>query len=158
MPLSYLRFQVGINAWRNVRDSVGYTPEDYARMRGHESYIQLVQKKLNTKIGKHYFVVNIHSDNHPKYTDADKPFKPSFGIAKSKLMRSSQKPCCNLCSRQLMAHHNSMARTLLYRPAMLAMVGVATVCVCVGILFKTMPEVFFVSPSFRWELLGYGST
>nr|CAD1821884.1 unnamed protein product [Ananas comosus var. bracteatus] len=149
---------VGINAWRNVRDSVGYTPEDYARMRGHESYIQLVQKKLNTKIGKHYFVVNIHSDNHPKYTDADKPFKPAFGIAKSKLMRSSQKPCCNLCSRQLMAYHNSMARTLLYRPAMLAMVGVATVCVCVGILFKTMPEVFFVSPSFRWELLGYGST
>ncbi|CAA6653939.1 unnamed protein product [Spirodela intermedia] len=39
--------QVGIKAWTGARDSSGFTPEDYAHLRGYESYTQLVQRKIS---------------------------------------------------------------------------------------------------------------
>lgn len=145
---------VGINAWKSARDSIGFTPEDYARAQGHESYLQLVQKKIDRQLEKAHVVVGIPGDFYNMFADGPKSGNVSFEVSK-KMFRSTV-PYCNLCSRQ-MAHRSSGARTLLYRPAMLAMVGIAAVCVCVGLLFKSPPEVFYVFPSFRWELLGYGS-
>ena len=53
--------QVGIEAWNSARDSTGSTPEDYARLRGHYSYIHLVQKKINKKSAAEHVVLDIHS-------------------------------------------------------------------------------------------------
>ncbi|KAL3515740.1 hypothetical protein ACH5RR_022642 [Cinchona calisaya] len=37
---------VGVEAWRIARESTGLTPNDYACLQGHYSYIHLVQKKI----------------------------------------------------------------------------------------------------------------
>lgn len=47
--MCFCLIQVGIKAWKSARDSTGFTPEDYARLRGHYSYIHLVQKKINKR-------------------------------------------------------------------------------------------------------------
>ncbi|KAJ8466182.1 hypothetical protein OPV22_028734 [Ensete ventricosum] len=119
---------LGIKAWKKIRDCNGFTPEDYALAQGHDSYVRLVQKKIDKQ---HHL----------------------SQITKSCLSR--QQPYCHRCSQKL-AYPNSVARTMLYRPVMLALVGIAAVCVCMGLLFKTPPQVFYVFPSFRWELLDYG--
>uniref|UniRef100_A0A2P2JEE1 Uncharacterized protein MANES_05G010400 n=1 Tax=Rhizophora mucronata TaxID=61149 RepID=A0A2P2JEE1_RHIMU len=40
---------------------------------------------------------------------------------------------------------------------MLSMVGIAAICVCVALFFKSSPEVVYVSNPFRWEYLNYGT-
>ncbi|XP_072997087.1 squamosa promoter-binding-like protein 6 [Typha latifolia] len=145
---------VGIEAWKNARDTTGFTPEDYACAQGHKSYLLLVQKEIDRQLEKQV-VISIPGEVYQKNADGAIPNSMSLEISKNKL-RPTAKPSCNLCSRQL-AHQSFGARTLLYRPAMLSMVGIAAVCVCVGLFFKTPPEVFFVFPSFRWEHLRYGS-
>lgn len=143
-----------------MRDSAGFTPQDYAHARGHKSYIEMVQKKIDKQPGKGHVVLDIPSkplasDSH-KLSDGLNFGKLSgFEISKNK-MGPAQRIYCNRCSQQL-AYRNSAARTLLYRPAMLSMVGIAAVCVCVALLLKGPPEVFYVFPPFRWELLRYGT-
>ncbi|CAA2979221.1 squamosa promoter-binding 1 isoform X1 [Olea europaea subsp. europaea] len=48
-------------------------------------------------------------------------------------------------------------QSLVYKHAMLSMVGIAAICVCVALLFKSSPEVLFLFSHFRWEMLDYGS-
>ncbi|WOL15767.1 squamosa promoter-binding-like protein 6 [Canna indica] len=147
---------LGIKAWKNLRDSTGFTPEGYALARGHNSYITLVQKKIDKQNHPSELVLNISGDASHKQADASKTCKPnSLELSKSWL-RTDQQPYCGRCSQQLV-YPNSVAKTMLYRPLMLSLVGIAAVCVCVGLLFKTPPQVFYVSPSFRWELLDSGS-
>ncbi|XP_064994896.1 squamosa promoter-binding-like protein 6 isoform X1 [Musa acuminata AAA Group] len=146
---------LGIKAWKNVRDCVGFTPEDYALAQGHDSYIRLVQKKIDKQHHQSQVVLNIPGVVSYELVDALKSGKPNlFQITKSCLSRERQ-PYCNRCSQKI-AYPNSVARTILYRPVMLSLVGIAAVCVCMGLLFKTPPQVFYVFPSFRWELLDYG--
>ena len=91
-----------------------------------------------------------------KQPDIPKNVKSAgFEMEKGKSRMTQQQPYCKLCSQHLV-HRTSTARSLLYRPAMLSMVGIAAVCVCVGLLFKGPPEVTLVSPPFRWERLAYG--
>lgn len=156
--------QFGVKAWSNARDTTGFTPEDYARARGHESYILLMlQKKKNNKIAEKGddVVVNmpcklsLPSDAIYKQSQELKSSKLySLGIENNK-SKQSQPPFCKLCERHL-ACRSSVGRSLLYRPMLLSMVGIAAVCVCVGLLFKGPPEVMFVYPPFRWELLESG--
>ncbi|KAL1189580.1 Squamosa promoter-binding-like protein 12 [Cardamine amara subsp. amara] len=133
---------IGLQAWKISRDNTGFTPEDYARLRGHFSYIHLVQRKLNRKpIAEKHVVVNISE---------------SFSIdhKQEKITRIDQ---CKLCDHKrafVTTQHKSVA----YRPAMLSMVAIAAVCVCVALLFKSCPEVLYVFQPFRWELLEYGTS
>ncbi|XP_042437113.1 squamosa promoter-binding-like protein 1 [Zingiber officinale] len=147
--------QVGIKAWNNVRDNTGFTPEDYAISRGHHSYLTLVQKKIDKQLQLSQVILNISGDASYKLENTLKPSKPSSYEMSTNWSNTKQPPYCNRCSRQVV-YQNSAARTMLHRPLMLALVGIAAVCVCVGLLFKTPPEVFYVFPSFRWELLDYG--
>ncbi|WOL03234.1 squamosa promoter-binding-like protein 6 [Canna indica] len=147
--------QVGIKAWKNVRDCGGFTPEDYALAQGHDSYIRLVQKKIDLQHNLSQLVLNISGEASYKLVDALKSGKPNAYEMSKSWLSTKQQPYCNKCSRQLV-YPNSMARRMLYRPVMLSLVGIAAVCVCVGLLFKTPPQVFYVFPSFRWELLDYG--
>ncbi|XP_008810336.2 squamosa promoter-binding-like protein 6 [Phoenix dactylifera] len=151
---------IGIKAWKNAHDSTGFTPEDYAHARGHKSYVEMVQEKIDKQPGKGHAVVDIPGkppapDSH-KLSDGPNFGKLSgFEMSMNKV-GPAQQIYCNRCSQQLV-YRSSAARTLLYRPAMLSMVGIAAVCVCVGLLLKGPPEVFYVFPQFRWELLGYGT-
>ncbi|KAF8401228.1 hypothetical protein HHK36_012158 [Tetracentron sinense] len=145
---------VGIEAWKSVRDNTGFTPEDYARLRGHYSYIHLVQKKINKKSEAGHVVLDISANVKQKQMNGMNLTKNSGFQIETTQLRPIQKHC-KLCV-QKMAYSNGR-RSLTYRPAMLSMVAIAAVCVCVALLFKSSPEVLCVFPPFRWELLDYGS-
>nr|AQQ11825.1 squamosa-promoter binding protein-like protein [Bambusa multiplex] len=146
---------VGINVWRNARDETGFTPEDYARQRGNDAYLNLVQKKIDKHLGKWHVVLGVPSSMCPVITDGVKPGDVSLEICRSMPM-APPVPRCNICSCQAPMYPNSTVRTFLYRPAMLTMMGVAVICVCVGILLHTFPKVY-AAPTFRWELLERGA-
>ncbi|AQK61818.1 Squamosa promoter-binding-like protein 1 [Zea mays] len=143
---------IGISAWSNARDETGFTPEDYARQRGNGAYLNLVQKKIDKHLGEGHVVLGVPSSICPVITDGVKPGDVSLEICRA---MSASVPGCLLCSRQARMHPSSTARTFLYRPAMLTVMGVAVVCVCVGILLHTFPRVY-AAPTFRWELLERG--
>lgn len=144
--------QVGINTWRNARDGAGFTPEDYARQRGNDAYLNMVEKKINKHLGKGHVVLGVPSSIHPVITDGVKPGEVSLEIG---MTVPPPAPSCNACSRQALMYPNSTARTFLYRPAMLTVMGIAVICVCVGLLLHTCPKVY-AAPTFRWELLERG--
>lgn len=144
-----------MEAWKTIRDSTGFTPEDYARLRGHYSYIHMVQRKINKRSGAGHVVLDI-------------PDVPSEGNVKEKEnselsarfeiggpVTRSDLQSCKLCDKKMVYGRGS--RSLAYRPAMLSMVAVAAVCVCVALLFKSSPEVLYVFQPFRWEMLDFGT-
>lgn len=151
-------FQVGIEAWKSARDKVGSTPNDYACLRGHNSYIQLVQKKINNKLNRRVVLdipdAPLDCNTKPKPSDGLKSVRvPSLQIEKQ-----AARQHCKLCEQKLAYGDTRMRTSLAYRPAMLSMVAIAAVCVCVALLFKSSPEVLYVFRPFRWELLKYGSS
>ncbi|KAG1326101.1 hypothetical protein COCNU_01G000350 [Cocos nucifera] len=125
--------ELGMKAWKSVHDSASFTPLDDAHGRDHKSYIEVVQKKLDKQPGKGHVVPDIASrslapDSH-KLSDGPNFGKLSgFEVSMNK-MGPAQHIYCNRCGQQL-AYRSSAARTLLYRVAMLSMVGIATVCPC----------------------------
>lgn len=139
-------FQVGLKAWKTVKDGNHQTPDDYARERSFDLYRLLVQKKLDQKHENPHVVIGIPEEVSNSST---------FGIS-GKSVVPPPRQHCNLCTRQVQ-YRTAVTRTFLYRPALLTMVGIAAVCVCVGILLHTPPKVRFVVPSFRWELVDFGA-
>ncbi|KAK8639625.1 hypothetical protein V6N13_137998 [Hibiscus sabdariffa] len=150
--------KVGIKAWKSAQDSTGSTPEDYARLRGHYSYIHLVQKKINKRPPSGHVVLDI-PDALPNCSTSQKQNRDSTSSFElGHLELRSMKQQCKLCDQKLAYGYATASRSLVYRPAMLSMVAVAAVCVCVALLFKSCPEVLFVFRPFRWELLDYGTS
>ncbi|XWS76715.1 hypothetical protein CRYUN_Cryun01aG0201600 [Craigia yunnanensis] len=150
--------KVGIDAWKSARDSTGSTPEDYARLRGHYSYIHLVQKKVNKRPPSEHVVVDIPGALSDCSTNQkqNKESTSSFEIGQLELR--SMKRHCKLCDQKVAYGYGTASRSFVYRPAMLSMVAIAAVCVCVALLFKSCPEVLYVFRPFRWELLDYGTS
>ncbi|KAK4487313.1 hypothetical protein RD792_006076 [Penstemon davidsonii] len=145
--------KVGIAAWKSALDSTGFSPEDYARLRGHYSYIHLIQRKINKNMSSGHVVVDI-SDTLSKSSINQKCATASFEIGKFDIQRDNRP--CGICDQKLA--YRTGSRTLLYKPAMLSMLAVAAVCVCVALLFKSSPRVLFVFRPFSWEMLEYGSS
>ncbi|GKV10436.1 hypothetical protein SLEP1_g21797 [Rubroshorea leprosula] len=150
---------VGIEAWKSARDGTGLTPNDYASLRGHYSYIHLVQGKINKKSEHGHVVVDIPRtllDNNSKLKLPGKPKSArvvSLQTEKIEEMRGIHHNC-KACERKLAYGHHGTS--LVYRPAMLSMVIIAAVCVCMALLFKSQPQVLYVFQPFRWEALKYG--
>ncbi|ESQ39350.1 hypothetical protein EUTSA_v10001295mg [Eutrema salsugineum] len=144
---------VGIKAWKTSRDSTGFTPEDYARLRGHFSYIHLIQRKINKKsTTEDHVVVNIPVS----FSDREMKESKSGPVASAlEITTQTNQLQCKLCDHKLV--YGTARRSVAYRPAMLSMVAIAAVCVCVALLFKSCPEVLYVFQPFRWELLDYGT-
>ncbi|XP_015572376.1 squamosa promoter-binding-like protein 1 isoform X2 [Ricinus communis] len=147
---------VGVEAWKKAHDSTGFTPEGYARLRGHYSYIHLVQKKINKRPAAGHVVLDIPGT----LSECNVNQKQNEGVTASfevgqPAVRSIQRSC-KLCHQKL--DYGTAGRSLLYRPAMLSMVAIAAVCVCVALLFKSCPEVVYVFRPFRWELLDFGTS
>ncbi|XP_061373593.1 squamosa promoter-binding-like protein 1 [Gastrolobium bilobum] len=147
---------VGIEAWKNARDSTGSTPEDYARLRGHYTYIHLVQKKINKRQGAAHVVVEIPSNlTECNAKQKQNELSTCFEIAKAEERRGQGH--CKLCDTKISCR-TAVGRSLVYRPAMLSMVAIAAVCVCVALLFKTSPTVQYMFRPFRWESLDFGTS
>jgi hypothetical protein len=150
--------QVGIDAWKRTRDNTGLTPYDYACLRGHYSYIHLIQRKINKKSESGHVVLDIPSslaDYNSKQKDGHK--LPKFAVLHTeKIEMKAMQQHLKVCERKLV--YGAARTSLVYRPAMLSMVAIAAVCVCVALLFKSSPEVLYVFQPFRWELLKYGSS
>ncbi|ESW10549.1 hypothetical protein PHAVU_009G219200 [Phaseolus vulgaris] len=149
---------VGIEAWKSAQDTTGLTPYDHASLRGHYSYIQLVQRKIsNTCKSEH--VLNIpgtlvDSNIKQKQSDGHKSSKVS-SLQTEKIETTAMLRHCGLCQHKLA--YGGVKTALVYRPAMLSMVAIAAVCVCVALLFKSSPKVYYVFQPFSWESLEYGS-
>ncbi|KAE8714257.1 squamosa promoter-binding-like protein 1-like isoform X4 [Hibiscus syriacus] len=148
---------LAIEAWKTAHDSTGRTPNDYACLQGHCSYIHLVQRKINKRSG--YITLDIPGtvldcNSKPKPSDGTRSAK-AVSLETEKIKTKARQEGCKTCKRKL-AYGNSRT-SLVYRPTMLSMVAIAAVCVCVALLFKSSPEVLFVFRPFRWEQLKYGS-
>uniref|UniRef100_A0A175YPT3 SBP-type domain-containing protein n=1 Tax=Daucus carota subsp. sativus TaxID=79200 RepID=A0A175YPT3_DAUCS len=152
---------VGIEAWKNSRDSTGLTPYDYACQRGHHSYIHIVQTKIKKKSENRQVVIDIPSslldfNKNSKAADDLKSTKVGSLETEKYAMKLAQKQC-GLCDQKLV-YGNFRTSLAFCRPALLSMVAIAAVCVCVALLFKSSPEVLYVFQPFRWELVKYGSS
>ncbi|CAJ2661773.1 unnamed protein product [Trifolium pratense] len=151
--------QVGIEAWKSAKDNTGLTPNDYASLKGHYSYIQLVQRKTSKNDQTHVLDIpgTLVDGNTKKQSDVHKSSKV-LSFHTEKIATTAMPNHCGLCQQKL-AHSSSggMRRALVYRPAMLSMVAIAAVCVCVALLFKSSPRVYYVFQPFSWESLDYGS-
>ncbi|KAJ8767274.1 hypothetical protein K2173_017318 [Erythroxylum novogranatense] len=150
---------LGIKAWKQARDNTGLTPNDYAYLLGHYSYIHLVQRKIKKKSDSVHVVLDIPSnlsDFNGKQKDGMETLKKVGNLQLEKSEVKAAETQCKVCEQRLGI---GVGRTsLVYRPAMLSMVAIAAVCVCVALLFKSSPEVLYVFRPFRWELLKYGSS
>ncbi|GKU96111.1 hypothetical protein SLEP1_g9382 [Rubroshorea leprosula] len=150
---------VGIGAWKSARDSTGLTPQDYASLQGHYSYLHIVQGKINKKSEHEHVVLDIPGtllEYNLKLKLSDNPKSAIVAsLQTEKIEMKGMQQCCKACKQKL-AYGNHRT-TLVYRPAMLSMVAIAAVCVCVALLFKSQPEVFHVFQPFRWETLKFGS-
>ncbi|KAI4335070.1 hypothetical protein L6164_013751 [Bauhinia variegata] len=148
---------VGIEAWKSARDDTGLTPNDYASLRGHYSYIHLVQRKISRKSETKHVILDIpetfvENKSKHKHSDGHRSSKvSSLQTEKIPLPRS-----CELCQHKLA--YGGTRTAMVYRPTMLSMVAIAAVCVCVALLFKSSPRVYYVFQPFRWENLEYGSS
>lgn len=145
-------FQVGIEAWKNARDSTGLTPHDYACIRGHYSYVHLVQRKLDKKSGNGHIILDIPT-TAPE-NNSGKAVKFATFNTEANMARSLRR--CGQCEQKL-AHGSPQASLSMYRPAMISLVLIAAVCVCAALLFKSSPEVLCSTRPFRWDVLEYGS-
>lgn len=146
--------------WKTARDDTGLTPEDYAQKRGHISYIQMVQDKIDRRLPKAHVSVAIPSRpsatdtitkhaSHLKSTD-----QTAFDVEKSARSIINQPLSCGQCVHQL-AYRPRTNRFFSTRPAMLSLVAIAAVCVCVGLIMKSPPQVSSMKP-FLWEKITWG--
>ncbi|CAN4112815.1 unnamed protein product [Withania somnifera] len=149
--------KVAIEAWKNTRDSAGFTPEDYARLRGHYSYIHLVQRKISKKGTGGHIVVEIPTvPSVVENSNQKDEVCATTSLEISMTERRSITRPCGLCDRKLA--YGSRSRSLLYRPAMFSMVAMAAVCVCIALLFRGSPEVLYIFRPFRWEMVDFGTS
>ncbi|KAL6627744.1 hypothetical protein ACP70R_031470 [Stipagrostis hirtigluma subsp. patula] len=151
--------QLGIKAWKHAHDANGFTPEDYARKIGHISYIQMIQDKINSRMPRAHvsFVIPSRPStadtigkhaNQLKYSD-----QTTFDLEKSR--QSMKQPMsCRQCVQQL-AFRPQTNRFLSNRPVVLSLVAIAAVCVCVGLIMKSPPQVGFMRP-FLWRNIRWG--
>lgn len=153
--------QIGLKTWKNARDATGYTPEDYARRRGHISYIQMVQNKINSRLPEAHVSVSMTSNSSTthiaeKHVGRSKSInQTAFHVEKSK--HNKQSPSCRECVQlQHIAYHPRPNRFLSNRPAVLSLVAIAAVCVCVGLIMQSPPTVGGVKGPFDWNSMRWG--
>ncbi|KAL9259919.1 Squamosa promoter-binding-like protein [Drosera capensis] len=111
--------KIGIGAWKSARDSTGLTPYEYACLRGHYSYVHLVQRKINKLQPPEHVVVDI-----PTATSGSKSELKQGTPFHTEKSRAKPKPAsCGSCERKLSYGYTRTALT--YRPAMLSMLTIA---------------------------------
>ncbi|KAK7388067.1 hypothetical protein VNO78_22871 [Psophocarpus tetragonolobus] len=149
---------VGIEAWKSSRDSAGLTPNDYACLGGYYSYIHLVLNKTRKKVERQQVVdipgAVVDSSTKQKQSEVYRTCRVS-SLQTEKIETTAMPQQCGLCQQKVA--YGGMRTALVYRPLMLSMVTIAAVCVCVALLFKSSPRVYYVFQPFNWESLEYGA-
>ncbi|KAM3209254.1 hypothetical protein ACQJBY_063751 [Aegilops geniculata] len=148
--------QLGIKTWKNARDATGYTPEDYARRRGHTSFIKIVENKIDSRLpAAHVSVAMTTTGIAEKHADAGRPRSTDqtvFDVEKSP-------PGCRQCVQlQHIACRPFPNRFLSNRPAVLSLVAIAAVCVCVGLIMQSPPVIRGLPGPFLWNHIRWGPT
>lgn len=144
---------VGIEAWKNARDDSGFTPNDYACLQGHYSYIHLVQRKSAGKSERAHVILDVPTNPKLKPLEGPRSAK-SFSMESNKTEHGLLRVHCKLCEQKVPCRPTRTS--LVARPAMVSLVAIAAVCVCAALLFKSLPEVHGCLSPFRWEELKYG--
>lgn len=133
---------------------MGLTPNDYATLKHHYSYINLVQSKLTAR----------RKPYSPQLI-LDMP-QPIIGLPKNRTTPTSLQTKthggsgqgqCELCKYRKPARFQITKACLPYRPTLVSVLSIAALCVCVALLFRGSPEVIYIFRPFRWETVKYGS-
>lgn len=158
--------QVGLNAWVNKRDESGHTPLQCAMAGNNLRSVQLVRGKLAALEGRsHQVCINIPPDSvvqtwaqGSSSAPQDGSEGPSSvqlaewadtGSASAKNAPISKSPAaCRIHARR--AHFGGVNGRA-FRPFLLSLVAIATICVCVCVVIRTPPNVQFLRRPFRWE-------
>ncbi|KAI6692857.1 hypothetical protein NL676_020567 [Syzygium grande] len=144
---------VGVEAWKSARDDSGLTPNDYACLRGHFSYIHLVQRKSAGKSDRGHVILDVPTNPKQKPLEGPRSTK-TFRLESNKTEHGLSRLHCKLCEQKIPCR--STRTSLVARPAMVSLVAIAAVCVCAALLFKSLPKVRCTFHPFLWEDLKYG--
>lgn len=151
--MPFAPIQVGVEAWKSARDDLGLTPNDYACLRGHYSYIHLVQRKSAGKSEGGHVILDVLTNSKQKPLEGPRSTK-TFRLESNKTEHGLSRLHCKLCEQKIPCR--STRTSLVARPAMVSLVAIAAVCVCAALLFKSLPEVRCTFRPFLWEDLKYG--
>ncbi|KAH9302679.1 hypothetical protein KI387_014262 [Taxus chinensis] len=148
---------VGLQSWNTALDSSGQTPYAYALRRNNHSYNRLVERKLSDRKNAQVSITiaNVEKPKEELATEAN------VGILRSKMasvlslqtLQQSCAQCASLGNKRLRRVPGNQG--VLYRPYVHSMLAIATVCVCVCLLWKGPPKIGSIAP-FKWENIGYG--
>ncbi|CAM6077331.1 unnamed protein product [Sphagnum tenellum] len=165
--------QVGLHAWVSKQDESGQTPLSLALVGGNIKSIQLVRAKLALLESMGGSVaINIPGDSLPHIQDQrpceasksavpkslnlELPFSSNQRSASGvKLNTGKARFPCSSFGRQA-GNPGGIVYAYIPKSFLLSLVTIATICVCVCLLFKDPPFVTFVRPPFRWDSLGSG--
>lgn len=138
-------YQIGMKSWMTSRggDAQDQTPAEWARERAHTSYTQLVQNKIDLTSKK-------------PQVDAGAPDISTYLRGHLDIEKGYPHCTCHMQQKQV-AHRSAMRGFLVHRPAILTLVSIAAVCVCVGIILKTLPVVRYIRGPFLWDSLERGT-
>ncbi|CAK9190244.1 unnamed protein product [Sphagnum troendelagicum] len=162
--------QSGLHAWFNKQDDAGETPFKSALARGNLKSIQVVRMKLAHLEDVQTVSINIPPDLPWEWTQKNRESKsradeilnlelPTWVKSASsgeiaELSRPATTACKSQVCRRLPRNVGSI-KGHMYKPFLLSVVSLATLCVCVCLLFRAAIKLKN-GPTFRWESLQSG--
>ncbi|KAK9756603.1 hypothetical protein RND81_01G108600 [Saponaria officinalis] len=130
--------QIGLQSWKSLLDDNGHSPSAYATMRNDHSLNSLVAQKL---VDRRNSQVSISFRNE---------MVESLELTEVRQRSTKKLDSCSRCA--LMAYTRMPgSHGMLHRPFIHSMLGIAAVCVCVCLFFKSM------SAPYNWENFDCGS-
>ncbi|MCO5568735.1 hypothetical protein L7F22_022434 [Adiantum nelumboides] len=159
--------EAGLHGWTSACDHLGRTPEWHARNRGNLSYVELVERKLSKKLSHSVRITILDASESSAGANRDPSNESASRVectaaleisAFPRRATSSSAQVCRDCRAAARLHPFRSARpqSRMYRPLMMMMVAVATVCATVALLSKTAPMLDCVLYSLKWEGIMYG--
>jgi len=150
----------------NKRDESGHTPLQCAMAGNNLRSVELVREKLAAPDGiRHQVFINIPPESlvqtwargscggalggcgDPSSVQLAEWADTGCGSAKQASIRKSSTACSIVARRG----HFGGAHRRAFRPFLLSLVAIATICVCVCVVIRTPPNVEFLKKPFRWE-------
>jgi hypothetical protein len=155
--------QVGLLAWFNTQDESGQTPHSLALLGGNVRSVQLVRAKvaLLERVGRSV-AINIPGESFPPSQDgrSSEALRSAWGNCSSasgeKLNAGKARSSCRVSAR-CPSRQGGILSSYIPKSFFLSLVLIATVCVCVSLVFKGPPPVKFVQSPFHWDGLGSGT-
>ncbi|KAL6661791.1 hypothetical protein ACP70R_001175 [Stipagrostis hirtigluma subsp. patula] len=117
--------QIGLSCWQSALDDDGQSPETYAKLRNHNSYIELVAQKLVDRRNSQISIMINKDDIHMDQLGSVDEYNKSR-------IQALQVGSCSQCAilESGLLRRPLRSRGLLSRPYVHSMLAVAAVCVC----------------------------